>query len=79
MPRRAISVTLEADNVTWGCAGELNVLYDDPDVPSVFDLLNFDDLFEAPVPPPPVAPPVEPPPALEPDPPVVPPPGGGGL
>jgi serine protease AprX len=72
----------EADNTTWGCAGEQTQAFDDPDVPTLFDGQNFDDLFDAPVPPP-VAPPVDPPPAIVPDPPVDPPPappaGGGGF
>jgi serine protease AprX len=72
----------EGDNTTWGCAGEQTMAFDDPDVPTLFDGLNFDDLFDAPAPPP-VEPPLgDPPPATVPDPPVVPPPpappvGGG--
>jgi serine protease AprX len=27
----------ESDNITWGCAGEDTPLFDDPDMPSVFD------------------------------------------
>ena len=43
----------EEDNVTWGCNGEETPLFDDPEVPSVFDgtLETFDSLFsDAPVP-----------------------------
>ena len=36
----------EEDNVTWGCAGEETPLFDDPDVPSVFDGTIFDALFD---------------------------------
>jgi hypothetical protein len=35
----------ESDNVTWGCSGEETAVFDDPDVPSVFDGLDFDALF----------------------------------
>jgi len=37
----------ETDNVTWGCSGEETPLFDDPDVPSVFDgdVATFDSLF----------------------------------
>ena len=35
----------EADNVTWGCAGEDAAPFDDPDSPTVFENINFDDLF----------------------------------
>jgi Subtilase family len=71
----------ETDNVTWGCAGEATPLFDDPDVPGLFDGTNFDSLFGDEQAPPPVAPPVEPPPALVPDPPVdpAPPVSGGGF
>jgi serine protease AprX len=63
----------ESDNVTWGCSGESTPVFDDPDVPSVFDGLNFDALFgDAGDPLPPVDPPSDPPPATVPDPPVVP-------
>jgi hypothetical protein len=49
----------EEDNMTWGCSGEETPVFDDPDVPSVFDGLNFDALFggTAPEPAPEVAPP----------------------
>ena len=35
----------EADNVTWGCAGEDAAPFDDPESPTVFENVNFDDLF----------------------------------
>jgi serine protease AprX len=35
----------EADNITWGCSGEETPVFDDPDVPSVFDGTSFDSLF----------------------------------
>jgi serine protease AprX len=35
----------EEDNMTWGCSGEETPVFDDPNVPSVFDGLNFDALF----------------------------------
>ena len=35
----------EEDNMTWGCSGEETPVFDDPDVPSVFDGLIFDALF----------------------------------
>ncbi|PYR89740.1 MAG: hypothetical protein DMF84_23735 [Acidobacteria bacterium] len=35
----------EADNITWGCSGEETPLFDDPDMPSVFDGTTFDSLF----------------------------------
>ena len=42
----------ETDNVTWGCSGEETPLFDDPDVPSVFDgdVATFDSLFNEPAP-----------------------------
>ncbi len=40
----------ESDNITWGCAGEDVPLFDDPEVPSVFDGVNFDALFDATLP-----------------------------
>jgi serine protease AprX len=43
----------ETDNVTWGCSGEETPVFDDPDVPGVFDgtLATFESLFdEAPAP-----------------------------
>ena len=39
----------ETDNTTWGCNGETTPLFDDPSVPSVFDGVNFDGLFDAPL------------------------------
>jgi len=38
----------ETDNVTWGCSGEETPVFDDPDVPSVFDgtVATFDSLFD---------------------------------
>jgi hypothetical protein len=36
----------EEDNATWGNSGEENTLFDDPDVPSVFDGTIFDALFD---------------------------------
>jgi len=36
----------ESDNLTWGCSGEDTPVFDDPDVPSVFDGVNFDGLFD---------------------------------
>jgi serine protease AprX len=63
----------ESDNVTWGCAGEATPLFDDPDVPSVFDGTIFDALFDQ-EPTPDPDPPVDPPPAIVPETPVVPPP-----
>ena len=38
----------EEDNVTWGCNGEETPVFDDPEVPSVFDgtLETFDSLFD---------------------------------
>jgi serine protease AprX len=35
----------EEDNITWGCAGEDVAPFDDPDSPTVFDGVSFDDLF----------------------------------
>jgi hypothetical protein len=35
----------EEDNVTWGCAGEDVAPFDDPDSPTVFAGVSFDDLF----------------------------------
>jgi serine protease AprX len=35
----------ESDNITWGCSQGDTPLFDDPDVPSVFDGVNFDALF----------------------------------
>jgi len=35
----------ESDNLTWGCSGDDTPLFDDPNVPSVFDGVNFDALF----------------------------------
>jgi len=36
----------EEDNITWGCNGEDAVLFDDPDVPSVFDgTVDLDGAF----------------------------------
>jgi len=57
----------EEDNVTWGNSGEENTLFDDPDVPSVFDGSIFDALFDgsAPEPAPATAPAA--PPATEPE------------
>jgi len=42
----------ETDNVTWGCSGEETPVFDDPDVPSVFDgsTATFDSLFDATLP-----------------------------
>jgi hypothetical protein len=37
----------EEDNQTWGNSGEEQVLFEDPDVPSVFDGVIFDSLFES--------------------------------
>jgi serine protease AprX len=38
----------EEDNVTWGCNGEETPVFDDPEVPSVFDgtIETFDSLFD---------------------------------
>ena len=55
----------EEDNMTWGCSGEETPVFDDPDVPSVFDGTVFDALFgggdsasapSAPTPPPAILP-----------------------
>jgi serine protease AprX len=56
------------DNTTWGCSEGDTPLFDDPEVPGVFDNTVFDDLFGGSVPtaPPPTAPP--PPPAIVQDP-----------
>jgi serine protease AprX len=35
----------DADNATWACSGEETPVFDDPNVPSVFDGTNFDALF----------------------------------
>ena len=35
----------ESDNVTWGCSGEETPLFDDPDVPTEFDGIDFDALL----------------------------------
>jgi hypothetical protein len=35
----------EEDNITWGCAGEDVAPFDDPDSPTVFEGVSFDDLF----------------------------------
>jgi serine protease AprX len=57
----------ETDNVTWGCAGEETPVFDDPEVPGVFDGTDFDGLFDVPAPAPlPTVP--DPPPAVLPDP-----------
>ena len=39
----------EEDNITWGCSQGDAPLFDDPEVPSVFDDTIFDDLFGAPL------------------------------
>jgi serine protease AprX len=37
----------ESDNITWGCAGEDTPLFDDPDVPTVFDgTVDVDGAFD---------------------------------
>jgi len=36
----------EFDNITWGCSGEETPVFDDPEVPSVFDGVTFDSLFQ---------------------------------
>ncbi|HET7698103.1 MAG TPA: S8 family peptidase [Vicinamibacterales bacterium] len=36
----------DEDNTTWGSSGEENTLFEDPNVPSVFDGLIFDALFD---------------------------------
>jgi len=54
----------EADNVTWGCSGEDTLLFDDPDVPSVFDGTVFDSLFDGTEPAPDTTVPQDPPPAI---------------
>jgi serine protease AprX len=54
----------EADNVTWGCSGEDTLVFDDPDVPSVFDGAIFDSLFDATEPAPDTTVPQDPPPAI---------------
>ena len=49
----------EEDNLTWGCNGEETPVFDDPEVPSVFDGVVFDALFDGATPEPqpePVAP-----------------------
>ena len=65
----------EGDNIVWGTAGEPVPMWEDPDVPTVFDNVPFEtlfgDLFGTPVPNP--APPAEPPPTGSS------PSGGGGL
>ena len=38
----------EFDNITWGCSGEATPVFDDPNVPSVFDGILFDSLFQPP-------------------------------
>jgi serine protease AprX len=38
----------EEDNITWGCSGETSPIFDDPESPSVFADVNFDDLFGTP-------------------------------
>ena len=38
------------DNIVWATSGETTPLFDDPDVPSVFDGTTFDALFGAPAP-----------------------------
>ena len=42
----------ETDNVTWGCSGEETPVFDDPEVPSVFDgdVATFESLFTEPAP-----------------------------
>jgi hypothetical protein len=35
----------EEDNVTWGCAGEDEAPFDDPESPTIYENVNFDDLF----------------------------------
>jgi serine protease AprX len=42
----------ESDNITWGCSGEETPVFDDPDVPGVFDgsAAAFDSLFSDPAP-----------------------------
>jgi serine protease AprX len=52
VPGTVWGTSSESDNVTWGCAGEDSPLFDDPDVPSVFDGVIFDDLFGTPTTPP---------------------------
>jgi serine protease AprX len=66
----------EDDNITWGCSGDETPLFDDPDVPSVFDDTIFDDLFADPL-----APPADPPLLLlaAPPPAALPPTGSTGL
>jgi hypothetical protein len=36
----------ESDNLTWGCAGEDAMPFDDPSTPGVFDDTNFDALLD---------------------------------
>jgi serine protease AprX len=38
----------EDDNVTWGCNGETTPVFDDPESPTVFAGVSFDDLFSDP-------------------------------
>jgi serine protease AprX len=66
----------EADNVTWGCSAGDTPIFDDPDVPGVFDDTVFDDLFGGSVPTGPTTPNPDPPPALPPPDPTT---GGGGF
>jgi serine protease AprX len=54
----------EADNVTWGCSGEDTPLFEDPDVPSVFDGTVFDLLFDGTEPAPDTTVTQDPPPAI---------------
>jgi serine protease AprX len=42
--------TSSDDNTTWGSSGEENVMFDDPEAPSVFDGTIFDSLFSGSVP-----------------------------
>jgi hypothetical protein len=42
--------TSSDDDTTWGSSGEENVMFDDPEVPSVFDGTIFDALFNGSVP-----------------------------
>ena len=53
--------------MTWGNSGEENTLFDDPEVPSVFDGTIFDALFDGSAPEPAPASAPTPPPAILPE------------
>jgi serine protease AprX len=48
VPGSVWGASSESDNLTWGCSAGETPVFDDPDDPSVFDNVVFDDLFGTP-------------------------------